>query len=141
MELPAKQRTFYFDHTDEYGERREGSFTIKCRLTLRERKNMELDKSRLLGGHTAPTDSLMGISVMVSTLHTHIISAPEWWKQSDGGLDLEDESIVVDLYERLTSEQIAWRVELAKHAEEKTKSVEETSDGETLPGNGSVETK
>ena len=141
MELPKKQRTFYYDHKDEYGERREGNFTVKCRLTLRERQRMELDKSRLLGGHTSPTDALMGISVMVATLNTHITEAPEWWKQSDSGLDLDDESIVVELYDRLTDEQIAWRKELTAHAEEKTKQVEDASDGETPSGNGSVETK
>ena len=141
MELPEKQRTFYFDHKDEYGDRREGNFTVKCRLTMRERQSMELNKSQLLGGYRVPTDALMGISVMVATLNTHITESPEWWKQSDSGLDLEDESIVVDLYDMLTTEQIAWREELTKYTEEKTKAVEEALKGETLPGNGSVETK
>lgn len=141
MELPAKHRTFYFDHSDEYGERREGNFTVKCRLTMRERQHMELTKSRLLGGYTAPTDSLVGISVMVATLNTHIVEAPEWWKQSDNGLDLEDESIVVDLYDRLTTEQMEWRKELIKYTEAKTATVEADHNGEAPTGNGQVETK
>ena len=141
MSLPEKIRTFYFDHKDEYGERREGNFSVKCRLTMRERQAMELAKSRLLGGHTAPTDALTGISVMVATLNTHITEAPEWWKQSDSGLDLEDETIVVELFNRLTTEQMAWRDDLTKHAIEKTKAAEKDLNGEPPSGNGSVETK
>jgi len=141
MSLPEKIRTFYFDHTDEYGERREGNFSVKCRLTMRERQGMELNKSRLLGGHTSPTDALTGISVMVATLDTHITDAPEWWKQSDSGLDLEDETIVVELFNNLTTEQLKWRDELTQHAIEKTKAAEKDLNGETPSGNGSAETK
>ncbi|MDQ6989348.1 MAG: hypothetical protein Q9M19_05645 [Mariprofundaceae bacterium] len=141
MNLPTKERTFYFDHKDEYGERREGNFTVKCRLTMRERQVMELYKSRIVGGHTAPTDALTGISVMVATLNTHITEAPEWWKQSDSGLDLEDETIVVDLFNQLTTEQLAWRDELTQYAIDKTKAAKEALDGETSSGNGPVETK
>jgi len=142
MSLPEKIRTFYFDHKDEYGERREGNFSVKCRLTMRERQMMELNKSRLLGGHSSPTDALMGISVMVATLITHITDAPEWWKQSDNGMDLEDETIVIKLFNQLTNEQVAWRDALTKHALDKTAAVEQELDKEaSLPGNGSVETK
>ena len=141
MSLPEKIRTFYFDHKDEYGERREGNFSVKCRLTMRERQSMELNKSRLLGGHTSPTDALTGISVMVATLSTHITEAPEWWKQSDSGLDLEDETIVIELFNKLTDEQTAWRDELTQYALDKTKATEASFDGETPSGNGSVETK
>ena len=141
MSLPEKIRTFYFDHTDEYGQRREGNFSVKCRLTMRERQYMELNKSRLLGGHEAPTDALRGISVMIATLNTHITQSPEWWKQSDGGLDLEDETIVIELFNQLTNEQVAWRDALTQHALDKTKATEKDLSGESLPGNGSVETK
>lgn len=141
MKLPSKERVFYFDHTDEYGERREGNFSVKCRLTMRERQGMELAKTRLLGGHNAPTDALTGISVMVATLNTHITESPNWWTQSDSGLDLEDETIVVELFNQLTTEQLAWRDELTQYAIDKTKTVEKDLDGETPPGNGSVETK
>ena len=139
MGLPAKERTFTFDHTDEFDIRHEGIFTVKCRLTLRERQQMELTKSQLLGGHKSPTDALMGISVMVATLNTHIIDAPDWWKQSGSGLDLEDETIVVDLYDMLTDEQLAWREELTAFAKEKTAEAEAA--GEPASGNGSAETK
>ena len=141
MSLPEKIRTFYFDHKDEYGDRREGNFSVKCRLTMRERQHMELNKSRLLGGHSSPTDALAGISVMVATLAAHITDAPEWWNQSDSGMDLEDETIVIDLFNQLTTEQLAWRDELTKYALDKTKAVEKDLDETTLPGNGPVETK
>jgi len=139
MSLPDRNRTFYFDYTDEFGNRTEGNFTIKCRLTMRERHAMELEKSRALGGNQNPTNALMGIAVMAATLSTHIVKSPNWWEQSNNGMDLEDENVVVALYDQLTSEQLAWRDELVKNTLDSTKEVEETQD--TPLGNGSVETK
>jgi hypothetical protein len=134
MSLPKKQRTFYFDYTDDYGEQYKANFTIKCRLTMRERHAMELEKSRILGGNVNPTNGLMGIAVMVATLRAHIAEAPSWWTESDCGLDLDDEEIVVALFDKLTTEQLAWHDELTKKAIDSTKSVEQS--GETPQGNG-----
>ena len=143
MSLPDRDRAFYFEYKDEFGNLMEGQFAIKCRLTMRERHLMELEKSRILGGHQNPTNGLMGISVMVATLNAHVKDAPNWWKQCNGGMDLEDENIVVSLFDRVTDEQLGWREELIKKAQASTETVEDTVDEEegTLPGNGSAETK
>ena len=141
MSLPDRNRQFYFDYIDEFGNRTEGQFTIKCRLTMRERHMMELEKSRILGGHKGPTNSLMGIAMMVSTLETHIVDAPNWWKQSNYGMDLEDENIVVELYDRVTTEQFDWRNELIEKTIASTKAVEDSLPKQETPlGNGSPET-
>lgn len=115
MELPKRERTFYFDFTGESGFRYEGNVTIKCRLNVSERHALELNRSRLLGDCVNPTDSLRGIAVCLSTCQAKIIEAPNWWMQSNGS-KLEDEDALVALFSRIEDESDAWRQELVDQA-------------------------
>jgi hypothetical protein len=35
---------------------------------------------------------------MLGQLFVRILEGPKWWKDSDGGLDLEDENVIGELY-------------------------------------------
>jgi len=118
MELPKKERTFYFKHDGELGFTYEGYFTIKCRLSVADRYSLELEKSRLLADMANPTNGLLGTAVALSTLRTKIKDGPEWWKQSNG-LMMEDEDALFSLYERVEKESDSWRKELEKAAKAK----------------------
>lgn len=138
MNLPERTRRFYFDHTSEFDERYEGYFTIKCRLSIRERHMLELEKTRLCGGFDNPTNALKGMAIILANLDIKIQDAPEWWKQNDNGRDLEDEEVLAKLYDKIADEEIAWKEELKKKtskAVEETKAAEQSS--EVSPkGNG-----
>jgi hypothetical protein len=130
MELPKKERTFYFKHTGDSGFVYEGNFTIKCRLGVAERYAMELEKSRLLADMANPTNGLLGTSVALSTLRTKIVDSPEWWRQGLG-LGMEDEDALFALYDKVEKETDSWRKELQKSAKakEKKKEPEAEQDG------------
>jgi hypothetical protein len=117
MDLPKRERTFHFDYTGESGFRYDGLVTIKCRLTVAEKYNLELEKSRLLADMSNPTDSLYGLSVALSTLRAKIIDAPNWWQQKQGW-GVEDEDALVQLYRKAEDECIKWKEELIKVAQE-----------------------
>jgi len=119
MDLPKRERTFYYDFTGESGFRYEGSLTIKCRLTVSEKYNLELEKSRLLADMSNPTDSLYGLSIALSTLRAKIVEAPNWWQQRQGW-GVEDEDALVDLYRKVEEECTKWKEELIKIAKENT---------------------
>jgi hypothetical protein len=120
MDLPKKERTFYFKHTGESGFQYEGNFTIRCRLSVAEKYSLELEKSRLLADMANPTNGLLGTSVALSTLRTKILDAPEWWRQGLG-LGMEDEDALVALYDKVEKETEEWRKELKKAAKAKEK--------------------
>jgi hypothetical protein len=75
---------------------------------------MEIEKTRLLGNFANPTDELYGLAVVLATLRTKIIDAPEWWKQSSGGAAFEDEDMLSDLYNKVQDTERQWKDEMTK---------------------------
>lgn len=117
MDLPKKERTFNFNFTsEESGQLYEGTFTVKCKLNVAEKYQLELEKSRLMSDMANPTNGLMGISIALSSLRIRIIDGPNWWMQGKG-LTIEDEDALVELFEKVEQECMAWRKELSEKAE------------------------
>lgn len=114
MELPSREKTFYFDFTGESGFRYEGTFTIKCRLNTAEKITKESEISRLLGDSPNPTRALQNLAVCLATCRVHVIDGPEWFKQSRGLL--EDEEALEELFIKVIECIDSWRKELSKTA-------------------------
>lgn len=100
-----------------------GKFSIKTVLNRRE--NFLADERRrfILGGNpnSAPP-ALQGEAYMLGQLFVRIVEAPDWWKQSDAGLDIEDDNLIGELYkaaEGAVAEQEKVVQEEAKAALEK----------------------
>jgi hypothetical protein len=123
MDLPATETVFDFDFTSDLGKRYEGRFTVRCLLNMRQKHQLELEKTRLLGNYVNPTDELAGIAIVVATLRSRITDAPDWWKQSDGGMNLTDFDVLNTLFERVTTAEAEWRTKL----KEKAKKLPETT--------------
>lgn len=116
MDLPKKERTFYFDYTSlESGQVYEGNFTIKCKLNVADKYQLELEKSRLISDMQNPTNGLAGIAIALSTLRARIIDGPNWWTQGRG-LSIEDEDALVTLFDKVETESLEWRKELEAKA-------------------------
>ncbi len=116
MDLPKKERTFGLSHvSEESGLTYEGTFTIKCKLNVAEKYQLELEKSRLMSDMANPSTGLMGIAIILGTLRTKIIDGPNWWTQGKG-LGIDDEDALVALYEKVEAESLEWRKELADKA-------------------------
>ena len=115
MDLPSKEKMFDFEHTgDDTGKKYEGRFTVLCTLNIGQKHSLALEKTRLLGNYPNPTDDLAGFAVILANLRAKIVDGPEWWKQSVGGTLIEDESVLVDLYNRVQEAEIEWKDNLKK---------------------------
>jgi hypothetical protein len=116
MDLPKKERTFSFNYKSlEVGLPYEGTFTIKCKLNVGEKYQLELEKSRLMSDMINPTNGLAGIAIAISTLRAKIIDGPNWWAQGKG-IGIEDEDALVALYDKVEEECQSWRKELEEKA-------------------------
>jgi len=135
MDLPKKQDIFDFDYTSfESGKRYEGAFTVLCSLNIEQRHALELEKTRLMGGHLNPSDGLSGLATILSKLRTHMIDGPPWWTQSMGGSKIEDEDTIVALYDKILEAEDKWKESLRTKGEEAKKENEkEAEKTETLP--------
>ncbi len=76
-----------------------GKFLVKTVLSRRE--NFMADERRrfILGANalSAPP-ALQGEAFMLGQLYVRIAESPDWWRNSDGGLDLEDENVIGELF-------------------------------------------
>lgn len=115
MDLPSKERSFAFEHTGETtGKKYDGQFTVICVQNVGQKHAMALEKTRLLGNYANPTDDLAGLAIIMANLRHKIVEAPEWWKQSNGGAALDDESCLVMLYRKVQEAEFEWKEELKK---------------------------
>lgn len=76
-----------------------GKFTVKTILSRRE--NFLADERRrfILGMNPAGAPpALQGEAYMLGVLAVRLIEVPDWWKNSDGGLDIEDENVIGEVY-------------------------------------------
>lgn len=110
MDLPKKESTFDFEYQGiTTGREYKGQFTVKCVLNMAMKHQLELEKTRLMADYNNPSDGLAGLAVILSKLRIHIIDAPEWWQQSRGGMAIEDEDLLVALYDRILEAEEKWR--------------------------------
>ena len=123
MDLPTNQSVFDFDFTSEIGNKFQGQFTVLCVLDMKAKHRLELEKTRLMGNYSNPTDELAGSAIMLATLRIRITDAPEWWKQSDGGYNISDFDTLTALYDKVMTAEAEWRSKL----KEKAKKLSETT--------------
>lgn len=94
-----------------------GKFTVKTVLNRRE--NFLADERRrfILGGNpnSAPP-ALQGEAYMLGQLFVRIVDAPDWWKQADGGLDIEDDNLIGELYKSIEAAAAEHEKELQQEA-------------------------
>ena len=110
MELPKNESTFDIETVgDTTFKNYQGQFTVRCTLTMGQKHAMELEKSRLMGSYTNPTEELVGIAVLFANLRHKIVDGPEWWKQSTGGATIKDENVLVDIYNGIMKAEEEWR--------------------------------
>jgi hypothetical protein len=118
MDFGKTEKTFYFDYTTMLGRRYEGNFTVKCLLNMGEKHRMELERARLLGNNSNPTNELLGLAIIFSTLRAKIVDAPNWWTQSRNGETLQEEDLLGELFAKVDDAEIAWRKEFIESTQQ-----------------------
>ena len=123
MELPKNEATFDVDVLgDTTFKNYNGQFTCRCILNLGQKHSMELEKSRLLGSYTNPTEDLKGLATIFANLRAKLVDGPEWWKQSLGGSAINDENILIELYRKVEKAEDEWRQKVKELANPSTES-------------------
>jgi hypothetical protein len=119
--LPKNEKTFDFSHVGETtGEEYKGTFIIKCMLSISDRHNFEIEKTRLTVDFVNPSEGLQSLALLLASLRTRIIDAPEWWKQSKGGSDIMDEDVLYTLYDQVMTTAGQWILDLKKSTQKVT---------------------
>jgi hypothetical protein len=131
MDLPKNERTFDLNAIGEVTQKEyDGQFTVLCVPSMRDRRDIEIEKGRLAADMSNPTDSLLGLAIILANIRIRILDAPNWWTQSMGGLDIQDENVLVALYEKVMEAEDLWRKDVKEKANPKK---EEDSLGNVPP--------
>ena len=116
MDLPKNERSFIFESTGSATNKKyEGTFVVKCVLTIGEKRRLEIEKSRQMADLTNPTEELRIMASVISNLSTRVISSPDWFKQFMGD-DILDHNVIYDLYGKVMDQEDAWRKEVKEKA-------------------------
>jgi hypothetical protein len=125
--LPNNIKTIHIDVEGETtGIRYEGSFGVKCALSIRDKQAVEVSKSRLTEDMANPSNSLYAMAAMISILRAKIMDFPEWWKEVNYGSDLLDDNVLIELFEKCEQASEDWR----KSLKPKEESKEEVTDNQ-----------
>jgi hypothetical protein len=118
MALPDNEHVFEFEATgDTTGKKYDGQFSCVCVLDMLQKQLIGIEKTKLQADFTNPDPELKGIAHILSNLRVRIIDSPEWWQQSNGGYSIQDENIIVLLYDKVMEGETKWREKLQKMAQ------------------------
>lgn len=102
---------------DTTGELLTGKFSAKKRLSFNDQLRSDNFRRQMLGASPGePTARAASMAQIFSQLLVRLIEAPSWWVDADEGRELEDENIVVDVYEKAMKVENDAREEVAKKA-------------------------
>lgn len=117
--LPKSERSFDLKFLGpNTGYEYAGAFTVRCLLTIGQKHQIELEKSRLMADQRNPTNGLTNIAVALAEIRGRMVEAPAWWKDSKGGADLLDEEVIYEIFNKCLDLEDEWKAELKAKSEE-----------------------
>lgn len=127
--LPKNEKTFYFTHEgSDTGFKYEGNFTVKCVLSIGDKRYMEMEKTRLMADYGNPSQGLAAYAMFLSNINARIIKAPQWWTDSHNGLDILDEDAIFAIYDEMMKIENDWKDSIKK----KSESIAPSKEGESV---------
>lgn len=76
-----------------------GDFRAKTILSFRDKLAADAGRRELLGGAAGNIDpEAAAAALVISQLSVRLTETPDWWKESKGGLDLEDANVLEAVY-------------------------------------------
>lgn len=83
---------------EESGRRFEGTFVVKVKLSHRETlKEDELYRAALGADAAGASGDARAIARAIAYLAVRVTKAPDWWRECNGGLDLEDLDVLAEV--------------------------------------------
>jgi hypothetical protein len=110
------------------GENFAGKFTVKTKLSHGNQLMQDQIRRQLLGPQpvgVVPGDRATNTSEILSQLQVRIVSAPSWWTNSDNGLNLDDDNIIVEVFTKATAVEVEYKESIKTAAEEAKKKLAE----------------
>lgn len=103
---------------DVTGKTWKGLFTTKLRLSHRDQLRQDEIRRELLGkGAEHASQRALNQAEIFSFLTIHITAAPSWWEQNGGGLDLDDDNVVGEIFQAVVSAKAEAMKQLQGEAE------------------------
>jgi hypothetical protein len=99
-----------------------GSFTVKTLLSRRDHFKADEMRRLTLGGdsdHALP--ALQTEAFMYSQLLVRVTDSPKWWKDSNGGIDLDDPNIMPEIFSLAIKAEKERKEKIVKAAQEAVK--------------------
>lgn len=105
-----------------------GPFTIKLSLSPRDVLNLDKLYRDYLGNTNGspPSEVAMYYAYMLSQLAVRLTKFPDWWKDSQSGLNLKDSNTLEDLWKIVEPEVLAYQQALSDKAEAAKATIRET---------------
>ena len=118
MELPKNEYTFQFSEKGERTKKQyEGSFTVKCLLTMDEIRQTGIKIDILNGGSQTLPSGVALLNRAIAELDTRIIKAPSWWKDANNGRDLFDTNVILMVFNKALEAESDWDTRISDAAE------------------------
>jgi len=96
-----------------------GKFTIKTVLTRGDWFKADAQRRALLGANAQEAMPMLQLEAfMLGKLSVQILDAPDWWKNSNNGLELEDANVITSIFEIVKQKEDEAKEVLKKQAEE-----------------------
>lgn len=125
MALPDNEHVFEFEEIGETtGKEYRGTFSCVCVLDMLQKQLVGIEKTKLQADFTNPDPELKGIAHILSNLRVRILDAPEWWQQSNGGYSIQDENVIVLLYDNVMEGESKWRTKVQEAAQKAAQKAE-----------------
>jgi hypothetical protein len=117
---------------DETGEKWVGDFRAKERLTHRDTLIKDARRRELLGtAGGEPDPRALSVAIIVSELTVRLTKMPKWFEESGLGLELEDENVLADIYDKAIKVQLeAKKAREKKSEEDRAELAKEAAKGE-----------
>lgn len=117
MDLPKNEKSFSLDHIgNTTGKKYQGTFTVKCALSMADKRKLEIEKTSLSADFNNPTAELAAISSIIANLRVKVIDAPDWFKQSIRSLDILDEDVYLEVFDKCFEKSEEWLSEVKAKA-------------------------
>lgn len=104
------------------GETWVGEFEFYRVLTHKQQLEKDRIRRGFLGEHgNEAAQNIQGRANAFADLAVRLISAPDWWEKSNGGLDLVDDEVLISLYEAVIKDENEFVAERVKKVAEAKK--------------------
>jgi hypothetical protein len=95
-----------------------GRFKIKTRLSNRDSLKLDEIRRSLLGEKSdMANENINGLASVLAKIAVNVVESPSWWKDSNNGLDLDEQGPVMDVFEAVLKAEKDYADDLKKKAE------------------------